>query len=694
MILRSLKFKLMSLVLAVAVVSNVAMALIARNLASNTVDDTVHLLLDSVTNNVAGTIQDEIALQYRLLEGLASFEFLQDDSIPYHAKAAQIQETSKVGNEYENIGFYDPQGNTVTADGRLVNLAEREYFRTAIGGNRYVSDPYFSTVVNKMFQTFSVPVKNKSGKAVGIISCNIYGDTLSKKIGNINKKKDAQIVVANRKTGIIVATTSPEYIKTGEKISDVPTPPEIKPIIDNMLKGGIGGGSFTDPALGSLNTAAYRPVEGVDWSVLYICPYTDFFQGLTAMIRMMTITLSIILIIAFAASYFTAHFTIQPLIAVKGAVLDIASGDANLTKRIASATKDEIGDVVRGFNAFTEKLQEIISQVKKSKSSLGMAGGDLEASTEDTTASISQILASIDSVHDHVTKQGQSVHETAGAVNQIASNIESLERMIEKQSNGVAEASAAVEEMIGNIRSVNKSVEKMSSSFEQLSENAQSGTEVQRNVNERVEEIKSLSETLQEANSAIAAIAEQTNLLAMNAAIEAAHAGEAGKGFSVVADEIRKLSETSSEQSKTIGEQLTNIQNAISSVVMASGQSSDAFQSVTEKIRETDELVRQIKAAMQEQDEGSKQISTVLHTMNDSSIEVRNAGKEMMEGNRAILSEVQNLQEATGRIQTSMDDMSAGARKISETGDALRGISVQVKQSIDDIGQQIDKFIV
>ena len=115
----------------------------------------------------------------------------------------------------------------------------------------------------------------------------------------------------------------------------------------------------------------------------------------------------------------------------------------NLGKR-----SDEIGEIVNGFNNFTEKLQSIISQVKKSRDTLGSAGTTLDSSTLNTTSSIENILTSIESVHTQINNQSNSVQQTAGAVNEIASNIESLGHMIEKQSSEVSDASAAIEQMM------------------------------------------------------------------------------------------------------------------------------------------------------------------------------------------------------------------------------------------------------
>ena len=438
----------------------------------------------------------------------------------------------------------------------------------------------------------------------------------------------------------------------------------------------------------------FASIPLVGWHIAMRKAYDihEFFKhGTTALIAGI-ITIIIVIILATQIVGMLNHLHI-----LNDAVLDLSSGNADLTKRVKLNQRTifkVFGSLVENENRFIEKLQGIIDKLKNSEADLNTVGMDMTSSMQNTASAISQIISNIDSVHSQINQQSQSVQETAGAVNEISANIDSLERMIQQQAAGVTQASAAVEEMIGNIQSVNISVDKMADSFAQLEKQSQSGREKQNAVNEKILQIEDKSKMLQEANQAIANIAEQTNLLAMNAAIEAAHAGEAGKGFAVVADEIRKLSETSTEQSKTIGDQLNSIQASIVEVVNGSEESSKAFTMVSHEIENTNQLVNEIKNAMDEQNEGSKQVIETLRVMNNSTTEVSTSAKEMIEGNKLIFNNIDGLREASNNMKASMDEMAVGAKKISESGTELSQISEKMKDSIMDMGTQIDQFTV
>ncbi|MCQ2612245.1 MAG: methyl-accepting chemotaxis protein [Treponemataceae bacterium] len=698
----TLKFKLILLMVGLLLISIIALGSQAIGLSKLSLTEATDKTLSLMAESVCYQIEEIAEKEFSILEGLASVQLFQDPDVSLEEKCAQLSTMTNLDkSKYENIAFYDENGDSYLADGTKRNFSTAAYFQGAMAGRRWSRPPQLNEITGTVLTFFSVPVKNESGKVVGVLVSILNGNPFMKVIQKIDVGGGMHPIVINLTDGSYVALA--DEVGEGQEESQYVYDPEseIMKVFNRVFTGESGVASFFNPMMNMQVTASYRPIHPENpfnnetpWTVMCTAPYEAYFGRITSLNHAIIFTVLVFGLVSGLITLFVIRVMLKPLLSMKSSIKDIASGNADLTKRIELSARDEVGDVVSGFNQFTEKLQTIMTQVKGSKENLLTNGSDLEASSQDTIASIEQIIATISDMENQLGDQNKSVQETAGAVNEIASNIESLERMIDTQGRGIMEATSAVEEMMGNINSVNISVDKMASSFQDLATSANNGTVLQSDASERIEQIRSQSETLVDANIAIAAIAEQTNLLAMNAAIEAAHAGEAGKGFSVVADEIRKLSETSSQQSRTIGEQLNNIRSSIEKMVEASVQSSNAFQQVSDKISETDELVRQIKGAMEEQTIGSQQIGQALKHMNDSTSEVHAASQEMSAGNDAILQEVQKLQNATLKMKESMDEVTAGARKANETGVVLRSISDQMKEAISDIGEQVDQFIV
>lgn len=690
----TLTTKLLILFLPIVLIASLTIGFISYRISARSMTQAVFSELEELAEDTVHQIEAVNDRNFSVLHSLAELTFVKDETLSLAEKNMQLQGIAAASNgRYQNIAFYDKEGNSVTADGRTMNFASREYFKQSFAGKNFVSDPTLSTVTDSILQHYGVPVYGSEGYPIGSLVMVISGNAIQTTISEIDVGEGMHPSVINYKTKTTVANAN-EGTDENESEEEVDETQELGVVLNNVFAGKEATEDFVDPNLHTHLIASYKKVSDTDWTVFAVAPYDFYFKGLSQMKITIAIVTSVTIIVAAILAAILVTLLTRPLKTVKSAITKIASGNADLTQRIPDATNDEIGDVVQGFNGFVKKLHGIVSNLQESKKALGTVGDDLGASAQDTAAAITEIIANIDSVHRQIVNQSAGVDETAGAVNQTAANINSLEDMIENQSQKVQQASAAVEQMIGNISSVTSSVDKMSESFDSLRKDTQTGLTQQQDVNGRIQQIEQQSAMLQDANAAISSIAEQTNLLAMNAAIEAAHAGEAGKGFSVVADEIRKLSETSSAQSKTIGDQLNKIKDSIKDVVTASSHSSKAFESLSRKIQDTDELVMQIKSAMEEQNIGSQQISEALHSMNDSTIEVRSASVEMSAGNKAILDEVQKLKDAADVMKNSMDEMSTGARKINETGAALNGIADQVKDSIGKIGSQIDLFKV
>lgn len=688
----TLSKKILLMIIIIFLASTLTIGLITNAKSAKTVGENVNRNFASITNDLANQISGINEKQLNTLHLLANMNIFKDENISLERKQSYLLDVAqRMNSNYENLAFYDSEGNAITADGRTINFGNRPYFTEAFAGKDFISDPTFSTVTNSVLQHYSVPVYNDSNSPIGAIVLVVNGNALEETIKNTDLGEGMKPVVINVQSKKVIASGNPA--DEAEEIEyDQNT--EHGKIVNQLLMGGTDQKNYTDPKTGKHLIAAYQPVPNTSWSILAEAPYNLYFASVKSLRILLIIVMISSIIVSIIISGVIINHLVKPLVTVKNSITSIAKGNADLTQRIPAASNDEVGDVVKGFNKFIEKLQSIVKNLLESQKILSNSDSQLQSSTFDTSASITEIISNIESMNHQITNQAGSVRQTVDAITKVSSTISELENMIDTQSDCVSQASSAVEEMIGNINSVNSAVVKMVNSFNHLEDNSKTGIARQEEVGRMINDIERQSKMLEDANTAIAAIAAQTNLLAMNAAIEAAHAGDAGRGFSVVADEIRKLSETSTEQSKSIGAELDNIRDTINKVVVVSSETSGAFSSVTESISETSMIISQIKAAMEEQHIGSKVIIDTLQQMNNSTSEVKAVSLDMAEGNSLILSEVNKLQEATDIIKGSVYEMQAGASKINETGATLSDISRQVTDGIKQISDEIGLFKV
>lgn len=265
-----------------------------------------------------------------------------------------------------------------------------------------------------------------------------------------------------------------------------------------------------------------------------------------------------------------------------------------------------------------------------------IATGDLNVHVMTKPGDSTSMLAAIKEMTEKLTEVISEVRSSADA---LASASEEVNDTAQSLAKGASIQAASVEE-------TSSSMEQMSASIMQNNENA-SVTDgmAQKSARDAVNGGEAVSATVMamqkiaERIGVIDDIAYQTNLLALNAAIEAGRAGEHGRGFAVVASEVRKLAERSQVASQEIGQLATeSVKRAELAGIL--------LQDIVPSIRKTADLVQEIAAASSEQTTGVNQINLAIGQVNQTMQQNAAASEELSSTAEEMSVQATRLQEA------------------------------------------------
>jgi methyl-accepting chemotaxis protein len=297
--------------------------------------------------------------------------------------------------------------------------------------------------------------------------------------------------------------------------------------------------------------------------------------------------------------------------------LDVAGGEADLTRRVSVTTDDEIGRLGTTFNTFVENIQ-----------------GDLETI-------------------------GSKAKSLSGAATQMRSLAQQIATANDESSSQAGLVSAAAEQVSANVDSVATATEELNANTREIAANASEAARVATSAVDIAVSTKGTFDQLSESGTNIGAvvrviyaIAEQTNLLALNATIEAARAGEAGRGFAVVADEVKKLA----NQTAQATEEISSTARTISEQTVVAGEAINEITTIIEKIHDIQTI-----------------IASGVEEQTATTAEIAHAVSEAATGSREIAERIAGIAAAVQETAAASLSSREGADELAEmSGDLQR----------------------
>jgi methyl-accepting chemotaxis protein len=283
-------------------------------------------------------------------------------------------------------------------------------------------------------------------------------------------------------------------------------------------------------------------------------------------------------------------------------------GKGNLTVRLKSSSKTEIGRIAIVLNHTSDNLKATVAEINVGSASLNNAATDLS---------------------------------------QISNN---MSLSLQDASGSIKNATHSASELSVNIGTVASAMEEMTASIKEIAQNTHNASDItskaQVSANEVSMTIQGLVKNSAEISyivNTINALAQQTNLLALNATIEAARAGESGKGFAVVAQEVKDLAFKTANATENIGKQVESIQANIKSTT-------EKVSAIVEMVLQINDTQNLIASAIEEQTAATNEI-----TVNVTS--VSNQGRDVSSNIENINSKIHDTAELASKVDFAAVDL-------------------------------------
>lgn len=382
-----------------ACVAIVAFALIASTLINYFVaksynDDAIDRNLTSVANGHVVGIGDWVASKSRMIASLQDAA-LSPDPLPAFKQIAAAGGFVNVYAGYADkaFRFSDPTGIPADYD----PTGRPWYKQAAQAGKPVVTPPYIDAGSGNLVVTFAVPVI-RDGGVKAVVSGDVAMDSVIANVKSIHPTP-ASFGMLIDSSGHIVA--HPDSKLTLKPVADVA--PDL---------GGINPASLATAAApvevrvgGDAKLVRAQPVPGTDWFAVVALDKSDATAGMRSLLSASLVTLVVIVGIASLIIGALTTTAFRRLSQVRQAMAAIGSGSGDLTQRLPADGRDEVADIARSFNAFVDKLQHVMLQIRDASESVRTAANeiaagnlDLSSRTESAAASLEETAASMEEI--------------------------------------------------------------------------------------------------------------------------------------------------------------------------------------------------------------------------------------------------------------------------------------------------------
>ena len=169
----SIRKKLLIIFGTLITVAGVIQGSLARYTAQRAITARVNAHLIDKVNDIALFITSDIASDFNFLRGFMRNPAMKDPSVSFTEKTRIVRSDFGYADTLNFFNICDTKGNSYYADGTVTFVGDTDWYKSAVNGKPFITEPHISTLTKKLEVILAVPLLDNDDKVIADLRYHI-----------------------------------------------------------------------------------------------------------------------------------------------------------------------------------------------------------------------------------------------------------------------------------------------------------------------------------------------------------------------------------------------------------------------------------------------------------------------------------------------------------------------------------------